>query len=233
MKYQFLKVILFLSVLMESTLSFGQDLKKDLEEMRMSYHASEKFACDITIKIFQGKSKNPVTVQKGKIRKKDKDFYSEMEGLKMLITKELMVVVNERQKDVMYRELKEQEYQTYLTKQMTYNLDSLSLSYDSIFFGGEKDGLKHYTVYTAKGIISKIDFYLNKSDKTLAKVIYDYNKKIYKEGFRTEILFNKPNNEGQDDNIFSVSKFIVRSTKGYQLQQAYNNYHLIQAGHEN
>jgi hypothetical protein len=210
----------------------AQDLRKDMDNLMRYYQNVETFKSDVQVKVFKSPKDNSPLIRNASICKKGRDFYYELAEQKMLVSEQSILMVYETQKNIIYKAISKKDYDQYLKNLVVSNLDSIISKYDSVRFEGVSEDSKHYTIYTAKGIISKTDLYLN-SNNAIDKVTYFYNENFWGSYFKVQINFKNNSVLSQADlKLFSDKKYITKDGKNIRLAPAFSSYHLILTDYE-
>ena len=143
-------------------------------------------------------------------------------------------MVNHGQKTINYRPVTKEELKYQESFYSGVNLDTLTKAkYDSIQYKGISDGLKHYIIYTAKGMITRTDIWFYADKPLLHKMEYLYNPNMTGGNSNVEIDFNMSDvNKEIPEEIFRQDKYILKSGKQYKPAAAYTQYKLNISGYE-
>ena len=211
---------------------YSQDFIKDVKNAGELYQNTNNFAADLTVEV-QYSENTPMQLQQiAKIRRKDNRFYYLMGGAVTVVTEQLLLMVNEGNKSIFFRELMPSEREAVTKKYYKVGIDSISSSYDSVAYSGIEKYGKHYIVYSATSKISKTDLYIDSSTGFINRIVYSYNKKMTKELYRLVITFAYPVFGLPDEKLIKQETYLVKTGTQYKPAQKYLNYELNKIDNE-
>jgi hypothetical protein len=222
-------LIICLSVFSLATPQYGraQDLSADLDAMYKTYAGMQSFKSDVKVEVFSAaEASSRIMTRKASIRKEDENFYYRIDNTEMLLTENGLIMANNGSRQLIFRKLGGKELEATRKAYLTSQLDSALLKHDSVVYHGTASGLKHYTVYTAKNMISRTELYLHASDNTLSSLTYFYNPQLMKNAFKTEITFSSQSVSDFPDTIFSEENYLIKTGKLYKPAGKYASYKL-------
>lgn len=175
-----MKVILntlLLFVIFSTDLSAQGDWKKDIAEMNKTYMSASSYRMNIEVMSFAKKNDvKPFVIYKGEVAYSGTSFYSQMAGRVTIQNKKCFLVVDKKQKVILYRKNKKEQK----IKNDVFSIANL----DSALIYMEKSVTVKYLLNTAAekriiieykgGEIEKIEMVIDPKNNTLAELIYYY-----------------------------------------------------------
>lgn len=186
MKIRNPKYYLLLAILTISISAKTQNIKNDIAKLNNFYSQTSSFYADISIKIYSTPTcKEPFSTSHAVIKKKGNNFLYTLDNRLMLSNNNSYIVVDNDTKLILFSQHPGREN---VNTPMTFDIDSLISSADSIKFNGIKGDILKYTAYTKKSLIqeSQIEFttagiikrmtylYNPESELVSGKVIIDF-----------------------------------------------------------
>lgn len=220
------KLLLIAALSLCCVVGNGQDLKKDLEQVFAAYRQRETLHLDIGLKIYTAGAAQPGYQSTGKIRKNGDHFYYQTGDTRMLVSPTLLLMINEQEKDILYRSIGRDEYEQFLKNSLSSNMDSVIASYDSVSFRRLDSGARSYTIHTSKGMIAKTELTLDAEG--FRHIVYYYNSSVAGAGYRADITFRQVPGAAHDA-AFTAEHYVTRSGKEYRLTPAFRSYRLTPA----
>lgn len=221
---------LFISL---SDICYAQDWKTDLLAMNKTYLNAQSFSMDVLVESYQNASDTkPVISYKGKVAKKDENYFTFMTGKTTVINKRCVLVIDDGQKMVLYKENnstknKGSDFFTLanldsamilMTKEtdVTYSAISPIESSIQIAYKGNSGSKQEIIINKATNTLSRIIYYSQNMDgnvKTSTKVVVKYS--------------NIKLDESIPDDFFSEKKYITKKLGLISLSRNYSNYQLV------
>jgi hypothetical protein len=208
-------------------ISSAQNYKEDLKLMNKRYATLENFYTEMSMKNYgTATSKQPNFIQAGKIRIQNFQFYYTFDDMDMLINKKYSIMVDKKNKTIVYKKLAkapkagDQDLETIMP-----DFDKVMEVYDSVVYKGNKNGIKHYTIYPkmqfksvelflrTDGVITKLVYYYSQNATNMKKIVIEFNNSTITPTF--------------SKNQFSEKKYFTISGSNATPANSYKNYKLL------
>lgn len=216
-----------------SNISCAQDWKTDLLAMNKTYLNAQSFSMDVLVESYQNASDTkPVISYKGKVAKKNENYFTFMTGKTTIINKRCVLVIDDGQKMILYKENNSAKNEAsnfftlvnldsamiLMTKEtdVTYSAISPIESSIQITYKGNSGSKQEIIINKVTNTLSRITYYSQNMDgnvKTSTKVVVKYS---------TIKL-----NESIPDDFFSEKKYITKKLGAISLSKNYSNYQLV------
>lgn len=205
----------------------AQDFNADYIKC-FSFYSRSHLSIDLNVKQFGSKDDEyGKSVGIGKIRKRDNSYYSSFGGRETIINERGQFIIDHENISIDVFAPTPQK-RTDLASMMQ-GMDLVKQHYDSVNYKGVTQGMKKYTAYTSSGIIQRTDFYFNKLQGYLQKIVYYYppdNKSDSYGTYKVEITYERVSEEPVSMNWFSENKFLSSVNARYVLNEKYAGYKL-------
>jgi len=224
-------VLIFLIILAEtfSFCGFSQDLKQDLDKIQTFYTGPGYLTVEIKATVVQNGTRSEV--YQAKLWKKDEKFFYDLKGSQMLMTPSHLLMIHQKEKNLLYSEITEKQYNDFKKNIISCNMDSIIATYDSTRFLGVNDGSKHYKIYSGNNTISSTDLFLDQKSGAFKKIIYHYDSRIWGQGYQVQIDFDNSLASFPDE-LLSENKYLLREGNILKPTSAYHHFNLILTNHE-
>ena len=170
-------LVLFLTMWMGAA---AQDFRSDYAKMQERYATMAKFSCEVQVSMYENeKDAKPEQVLLSAVKKMDGNYWYMFGKTKMIVNEKCILYLDEESKEMTYTIRDKKNEAVPPVQNAAAMIDTLLKKNDSVVFAGIEGMLKHYIVYSSKGLILKTDLFLNKETYTLTKLIYHYDKKKY------------------------------------------------------
>lgn len=195
------------------TLLWSQDYKADILQA-LTVYKQPRLQLDSKIDVYANYSATqPSQSYKGTVKKNGLMYYSEMEGVRMLMNEKYLVMVYESEHQVVCtkRDKKSDKKLNKNSGDPTASIDSLLARNDSIVYKGVHDGLKTYIIYTNKSIIRRTEIYLDTKNGYVSQLVYFYNEELMPLANKVRIQYTVTLNPSFSENEFSEKRFVTFS----------------------
>lgn len=220
--------IIFILLLCAAThLAWGQDIKKDMEQLQAAYSSAVKLHTEAEVSIYENLSDTKAQDRKKAVIKKDGNNYLySLDNNLMLLNGKCLLMIYPTEKQIVY-EKRSPNQEEQLTKSVIPDIDSLLRKTDSVRYRGSRDGMKHYSIYSSKSMIKQTDIFLDAASGGLKKISYLYNTQMLSGTAKVDVdykLFDTAPVFGTD--TFSEKNYIVRNGKQYKAAPKYYGYNV-------
>jgi len=199
--------------------SFGQDLKADLERVQERYQSVENLYLAIAVTDRAGSVIEAGALGSGDVKywKQGRKVHYTMGNIEVIIGDKYLARIDHERKVVNYRVVKKKDWKAAIERIVPPNLDSIFKQYDKVEFLGAEGAIRKYVVYTDQQLITQTELHIDTRDWHISKMIYSYNSLVYGElpdvvthykTFDTKTLHTASR--------FDFGKYLVRS-KGHHV----------------
>jgi len=206
----------------------AQSFRTSIETLRKKYESVENLHMVLELSVFEDTaSGQPVYTDKIDMKRNGSFFKYVMGTQEMLLNEKYLIVVNKTSKEIMFSP-RDQKSETLMENQFQISLDSIfNVLGDPVFIETTGD-VDHYTLARKEGMISKIDFYLNRRKGLMEKLAYQY-----REGQKVTIRFEAFNTEPRfTEDTFSEKFFFIISNGKVKASPAFSNYVILNTAND-
>lgn len=212
----------------------AQDWKADLLAMNKAYLDAKSFQMNIEVTSYANKNDaTPILTANGKVFNANGSSYSEMVGKTTLLNQKCMLVVDNKQKMIIYKKVNKKE------SSVANGFSLAQIDSAVLFFG--KNVYVNYISNTPKekrllikyknGNIDKIEMTINPVNNTLTEMIYYYNMQApgYSQSVEKTVIrfMNIQLNNSIPESLFSESKYVIIKKSKVTASANYAKYKII------
>jgi hypothetical protein len=210
----------------------GQSAISDLITMNKKISSLTAYDISVDVKVFKDNSTSPTLSSKGRTIKSGHNFYLNMLNKKTIINEDLMLVVDDKNKSLMYAVItKEQLKAMDYTKVM--NIDSLIKSSKSVIkYVLNNSTEKRIEIYSKDEDIEYVIISLNPKSYILKAVEYKYSKESVKlnGNSKVTIQYTQFLLETKNPELLFQNKYITIKSNQIVATKQYQSYKLINTG---
>jgi hypothetical protein len=210
----------------------AQSAIDDLITMNKKISSLTAYDISVDVKVFKNNSVTPTFSSKGRTIKSGNNFFLNMLNKKTIINEDLMLVVDEQQKALMYavvtkEQLKALEYTNVI------NIDSLIKSSKSIIkYLINNSTEKKIEIYSKDEDIEQIIISLNPKSLVIKSIEYLYSKESVKLSGNSKVIIQYTDFllETKNPELLSQKKYIIKKSNQIVATKLYQTYKLINTG---
>jgi hypothetical protein len=152
----------------------AQDFKADLMRVKWLFSDSKRIHAVISIKGFASKAGEDLFDEKAIVFKDSSKYYSQFNGMEMLLNDTYFVLVNHPLKRIQFVLRTSQTINPMDGQNFLPNLDSLLRAYGEVSYIGKTNELSHYEIIHGKGAMKSTNMYFNATSGMLKRIEYYY-----------------------------------------------------------
>ena len=210
----------------------GQSAISDLITMNKKISSLTAYDISVDVKVFKDNSTSPTLSSKGRTIKSGHNFYLNMLNKKTIINEDLMLVVDDKNKSLMYTVITKEQLKTMdYTKVM--NIDSLIKSSKSVIkYVLNNSTEKRIEIYSKDEDIEYVIISLNPKSYILKAVEYKYSKESVKlnGNSKVTIQYTQFLLETKNPELLFQNKYITIKSNQIVATKQYQSYKLINTG---
>lgn len=202
----------------------AQNLNEDLKKIQNTYQTMDSYSGQIETKVY-GTSSKPMLTKVAKIKKKDRQFFYQLEHLTTLMNNDFLIVHDAKAKFVSCQPMNRDKKAENLLLQ---DIDKMMMAFEKGKYLGLVNQQKHYAItLQANPEIASIELFVTANTYLIEKVIYHYKEnsqgvvKVVLD-YQKQIINPKLTNQ-----VFSESRFIQKTNESWTLQPSYRDCKLL------
>lgn len=205
----------------------GQDFKLDIKNNLVFYENSLHLNIQYSISVYDNEQINPHYSLDMNIKKNANNYLLALPGSNIFLCKSSMIMVNNRDRKIVYNPHSEAEFKASLNKLTSLNIEDILSTNDSVIFIGYRQGSKVYSIYSSKLSIKHTQIYLDSTTNRFARIEYDYPKQKGKKS-KAIIEFNYlPTTDLFFNNGFYEQNYVRLSEKKLKVSPTFKGYELV------
>lgn len=232
MKIAFLTYLLIVVCLFKPFHFYGQTAISDLITMNKKISSLTAYDISVDVKVFNDNSTSPTLSSKGRTIKSGHNFYLSMLNKKTIINDDIMLVVDDQNKSLMYTVIsKEQLNAMEYTKVM--NIDSLIKSSKSVIkYVVNNSTEKKIEIYSKDEDIEYVIISLNPKSYILKAVEYKYSKESVKLSGNSKVMIQYTQFllETKNPELLFQNKYISKKSNHIVATKQFQSYKLLNTG---
>jgi hypothetical protein len=232
MKIAFLTYLLIVVCLFKPFHFYGQTAISDLITMNKKISSLTAYDISVDVKVFNDNSISPTLSSKGRTIKSGHNFYLSMLNKKTIINDDIMLVVDDQNKSLMYTVIsKEQLNAMEYTKVM--NIDSLIKSSKSVIkYVVNNSTEKKIEIYSKDDDIEYVIISLNPKSYILKAVEYKYSKESVKLSGNSKVMIQYTQFllETKNPELLFQNKYIAKKSNHIVATKQFQSYKLLNTG---
>lgn len=226
-------ILVLCALFLSPGIAFSQRAIDDLVLMSKKYNAITAYQIDISVKVYKNNSDvKPEFVSVGKNLKSGSKMYLSMLNRKTIVNNELMLVVDDQQKLLMYSGISSDQIAA-LSKTQLFNIDSLVKKQGLVAnYLDPVAGNKRIEIVTKGEDIERTVICYDGKTYALKEVAYYYGTEGKKNFGNSKVIISYPvfSFEVKNPELFNQSKYIIKKGKRVEAVGNYKGYKLISAG---
>lgn len=187
----------------------AQKVSDELKKVRNAYTSNKQLSFDVEVYSYETKAdKTPELISKGYMKKSNDKYYSNYEGMELMVNGDKALIVDNEKKTMTFYEYKLSKQKT--PKGFEANIDSVLLQSDSVVIQPTKSGIKHFTCFSNTGDIQQTEIYVDEKTNLINHILYYYfpsNDDYEMQTDRVEIFYKNIKTQGIDEAFFSFDKY--------------------------
>ncbi|MCH2046100.1 MAG: hypothetical protein MK212_18435 [Saprospiraceae bacterium] len=224
----FKKIICCCLAILCTTLVGAQDMTKDFSEVYTHYLEMDYYVLDMKAITYHSTQDKGTVEASSKLAKRGKWAYSSAEGQKILQKDDVLLMVDEKEKEIRYQKM-QGEYPVMNTEQYQEVLKQLE-KYPNKFLG-KKGNVSSYRIDIEHYAFDRIEIKLDVVQKTLLEVTYYYRQDLELDEplpYKVSTFYTLNDKEKPSSTWFNTEKYIKINQGKAELTSAYKHYELIQ-----
>lgn len=228
-----IKIFLVLISFFGTLIFNAQTPSDDLILMNKKLTSLNTYDITMLVKVFQKNNvSTPAFETIGRTIKYENSFYLNILDRKTIVNGDLMLVIDDRQKMLLYNTITKEQMQK-MSFQNTINIDSIIKSNKAVIkYVENSPSVRIIEVVILDNEISKIQISLNPKDYLINSIVYYYSSLGVKNtgNSKVAIYYSKFFQSSKNTELLELSKYVIRTNKKITATTAYKNYKLINAG---
>ncbi len=225
-KYLILISFAFLGVALIPNNCLGQDPETVFKKIDEYFNNDDAHHYDVVFKHFDEKSKiiNGLS-QKIEMKKLGKMVYCKMKNSTYVGNKNFNLNINHQQKIISVNKNNPDNQKQYNVLKISETLQS----YDTIYFVGIKNNLRHYKMEKENSVYAVIDCFIELNSYRIKKMIYHTNDLVDSEISKIEIEVDyfDYNNSLVNESYFDTENYVSIKNDMVSPQKKYANYRIL------
>jgi hypothetical protein len=210
----------------------AKDWKEDMKKLNNTYVSSQSFEMNVNVNMFEhGGDAKPMMSYSGKVAKTKNCYYSSMSGRTTVVNPTCSVLIDERQKMILYttRPPKEKD-KVKADVYQSMNLDSAVMSKAEVHYltGGTDEICLEVK---GKGLSSqRMDIYIDSRNYTLKRIVLFYSDEEAKKSKMSKVVIEYSQTKLNNPiaaSLFSENKYIVKKGSEIKPSDAFKKYQLV------
>lgn len=220
--------ILLVFILISPSAS-AQDWNKELVAINKAYQANPLFLQMTTTQHEESLDKvvsKEITV----LYKRGENIYYKTSESEIIVDEKMILAIDHEGKQMSYNERPEAEEEALAKLTQPGQLsEAWADSFESQKYVGEKNGLKHYQFENPKGMIAKVDVYIDTKFNICRKLRYAYNEELYGKYWVTINVDKFDTSPTIDNKLFEIKYYLLSNGDNtYKPVAKYGTYTVIQ-----
>ncbi len=211
-------------------LGIGQTASDDLIAMGKKFSNIPSYDITVDIKVYKDSPKQEITFSsKGRTAKLNDKFYLNILNRKTIVNNQLMLLVDDKQKMLMYTKINK-EQMAVISSPQNINVDSLVKSQKTkTRYLVNTPSEKKIEILPNDGSIKSISMSFNPKTLALKEIIYLYTEEVQKNTGNAKVIVTYSNFSGEckSPELFDQSSYIKIKKDKIEAREAYKNYKLV------
>lgn len=202
---------------------------EDLSALSKKLGTLQSYDVTIDVKIFKNKGASPAFSSTGRTIKNGTSYYLNMLNKKTIIDEDLMLVVDEKQKLLLYTAVTKEQVKL-MSENKIFNVDSLIKSSKSSFkYVMNTKEEKKIEILSKDEDIEKVLISINPKTSLMNSITYEYSAQGIKNTGNSKVVISYTGFLLQPKNpeLFNQSKYVKKNGKQIVATGLYKNYKLI------
>jgi hypothetical protein len=223
-------ITIFFTLFYLSSSVNGQTITEDLVAMGKKFNGLKSYDMTVVVKIYSQEPNSKVTFNStGRTAKLGDKFYLNMLGRKTIINNKIMLLVDDKQKLLLYNNITDDELKA-INNPQNLNIDSIVKSQKTVAkYLVNNNTEKKIQIETGNDEIKTIIMSFNTITFAINEIVYFYSESVKKGTGNSKVVITYSNFSVvcKSPELFDQSKYIHINGETVTAQGTYKNYKLI------